>query len=78
MIDVASFRDRPIAVMGLGRSGLATAEALLASGARLAAWDESEAQRDAATARGIPLTDLGRSNSTFFVLWASQMKFDTT
>ncbi len=60
MIDVASFRDRPIAVMGLGRSGLATAEALLASGARLAAWDDGEAQRDAATARGIPLTDLGR------------------
>jgi UDP-N-acetylmuramoylalanine--D-glutamate ligase len=58
MIDVASFRDRPIAVMGLGRSGLAAAEALIASGALLAAWDDGAAQRDAAAARGIPLTDL--------------------
>ena len=46
MIDVASFRDRPIAVMGLGRSGLATAEALLASGA----WE------DWSTAENLPVS----------------------
>ncbi len=58
MIDVASFQDRSIAVMGLGKSGLAAAESLIASGARLLAWDDGAAARDAASARNIPLRDL--------------------
>ena len=60
MIGVTGFRDRPIAVMGLGRSGLAAAESLMASGALLAAWDDDAAGREAAVARGIPLTDLAQ------------------
>ncbi len=58
MIDVSAYRDRPIGVMGLGRSGLATARALAASGALVRAWDDGAAARDAAAAEGIPVVDL--------------------
>jgi UDP-N-acetylmuramoylalanine--D-glutamate ligase len=46
------------AVLGLGKSGLATAQSLLAAGAHVLAWDDHDASRKAALALGIPLTDL--------------------
>ncbi len=58
MIEVASFADRPVAVLGLARSGLAAAAALKVGGADVRAWDDAEAGREAARARGIALTDL--------------------
>jgi len=45
-------------VLGLGRSGLATARALAASGARVLAWDDDAAKRAEAEAAGIALGDL--------------------
>jgi UDP-N-acetylmuramoylalanine--D-glutamate ligase len=48
----------PVAVLGLGKSGLATARALAASGVEIAAWDDSATGRAAAAADGIPLVDL--------------------
>lgn len=47
-----------VAVLGLARSGLAAAEALLASGAEVWAWDDDEAKRARAEARGISCRDL--------------------
>ncbi len=47
-----------VALMGLGRSGLAAAEALTRSGAELWAWDDDPKRREAAAGRGIPLVDL--------------------
>src|SRR5689334_1924806 len=44
--------------MGLGKSGLATAEALRAAGAQVWAWDDSEARRAEAKARGFEPVDL--------------------
>lgn len=41
MITAKAFAGKHYAVYGLARSGLATAEALLASGARVTAWDEN-------------------------------------
>ena len=41
MITAKAFAGEHYAVYGLARSGLATVEALLASGARVTAWDES-------------------------------------
>ncbi len=58
MIKVASFADRPVAVMGLARSGLTAAAALKAGGADVRAWDDAEAGRAAARARGLAVTDL--------------------
>jgi UDP-N-acetylmuramoylalanine--D-glutamate ligase len=58
MIPVPAFRDRPVAVLGLGKSGLVAAQALAAGGARVVAWDDAPASRDAAAAAGVPVLDL--------------------
>lgn len=46
MITSPTFAGKTYAVLGLARSGLATVEALLASGARVTAWDSNESARD--------------------------------
>ena len=58
MIPITSFKDKRVAVFGLGGSGLATAEALAAGGATVVAWDDSEASREAAASRGITVEHL--------------------
>jgi UDP-N-acetylmuramoylalanine--D-glutamate ligase len=62
MIDVTGFKNERIAVLGLARSGLAAAEALKKGGARVLAWDDSAARRDAAAALGLPLADLAKTD----------------
>jgi UDP-N-acetylmuramoylalanine--D-glutamate ligase len=52
VIVARAFAGRRYAVLGLARSGLATVEALIASGAGVTAWDDREAARDAAMALG--------------------------
>ena len=47
MITSSAFDGKRYAVLGLARSGLATVEALLASGASVTAWDSNEAARAA-------------------------------
>ncbi len=46
MIISAAFSGKRYAVLGLARSGLAAAEALLASGAQVTAWDRQDVARD--------------------------------
>ena len=58
MIPVSSLHDRAVALFGLGGSGLATARALIAGGARVTAWDDSPASVEKAVAEGIPTGDL--------------------
>ena len=58
MIEVFPFADQPVAVFGLGRSGVSAAKALAAAGAEVWAWDDSEDQRAKAAAAGVPLVDL--------------------
>jgi UDP-N-acetylmuramoylalanine--D-glutamate ligase len=58
MILVPEFADRSVAVMGLGVAGLATVRALVASGADVRAWDDSEAQQEMARAEGASIVDL--------------------
>lgn len=58
MIPVSSFNDRAVALFGLGGSGLATARALIAGGARVTAWDDSPASVEKASAEGLPTGDL--------------------
>ncbi|MGH6653202.1 MAG: UDP-N-acetylmuramoyl-L-alanine--D-glutamate ligase [Sphingopyxis sp.] len=52
MITSRAFAGRRYAVLGLARSGLATVEALVASGAGVTAWDDREEARDDAMALG--------------------------
>ena len=57
MITSRAFAGRRYAVLGLARSGLATVEALVASGAGVTAWDTREEARDAAMALGADIGD---------------------
>ena len=57
MIKVTSFAHQTVAVFGLGRSGLAAAHALVAGGAHVQAWDDSEERRTSAHSAGIPVAD---------------------
>jgi len=58
MIDVFPFHGSPVAVLGLGRSGLSAARALAASGAAVMAWDDDEGRRRRAAEEGLPIVDL--------------------
>jgi UDP-N-acetylmuramoylalanine--D-glutamate ligase len=57
VITSRAFAGRRYAVLGLARSGLATVEALVASGAGVTAWDDREEARDAAMALGADIGD---------------------
>ncbi|MGR3514279.1 MAG: UDP-N-acetylmuramoyl-L-alanine--D-glutamate ligase [Paracoccaceae bacterium] len=58
MIPVQGVTGLRIAVLGLGRSGRATAHALQAGGATALCWDDSEAARSAAEEDGLTVHDL--------------------
>jgi UDP-N-acetylmuramoylalanine--D-glutamate ligase len=60
MIPVTTFAGRKLALFGLGASGIASASALLAGGADVIAWDDSEETAEKARAAGIPVADLRR------------------
>jgi UDP-N-acetylmuramoylalanine--D-glutamate ligase len=66
MTPATSFAGQSVALVGLGRSGLAAARALLAGGARLTAWDDDATSRTAAVAAAIPTEDLSASDWSRF------------
>ena len=65
MITARAFADKHYAVLGLARSGLATVEALLASGARVTAWDDKEEAR-AKVPKGAKIEDFVEGDLTQF------------
>lgn len=75
MIDVSKFvktlDGKPVAVFGLGVSGLASIEALTAATIKTLAWDDKESSRKAAEAKGAtcqPLTPETLSNCACLLL----------
>ncbi len=58
MIPLDFLKQQTIAVLGLGRSGLPTAEALTGAGATVLAWDDDALQRQKAAALGMTIADL--------------------
>jgi UDP-N-acetylmuramoylalanine--D-glutamate ligase len=58
MIDLSLFEGSTFAVLGLGKSGLATARALKAGGATAWVWDDSAKTREDARQSGFDLVDL--------------------
>ncbi len=54
---VASLNGKPVAVFGLGVSGLSSAKALMAAGADVAVWDDSEEKRNEAAKAGARLVE---------------------
>jgi UDP-N-acetylmuramoylalanine--D-glutamate ligase len=65
VIAARAFAGKHYAVYGLARSGLATVEALLASGARVTAWDGKEKARAKAPA-GVETADLDEADLSQF------------
>ena len=63
MIPVKGYEGANVAVLGLGRSGLATARALRAGGAEAICWDDNPAAREAAEAEGFTCRDLHKSGA---------------
>ncbi len=66
MIPVLGFEGKTVAVFGLGRTGLASARALVAGGARVAAWDENASARATAASEGFDLVDLANADWSEF------------
>lgn len=52
------YKGKTVAVLGLGKSGLTAARALLSAGARVLAWDDVEAARQQLAALGLEPVDL--------------------
>jgi UDP-N-acetylmuramoylalanine--D-glutamate ligase len=69
MIPVTTFKDAQVALFGLGGSGLATAQALVAGGARVTAWDDNPDSVAKAIAAGIVTADLRAID------WSAQAAF---
>ena len=65
MITAKAFAGKHYAVYGLARSGLATAEALLASGAKVTAWDSKEEARGK-TPAGAEIANLDEADLSQF------------
>ncbi|MCV2881325.1 UDP-N-acetylmuramoyl-L-alanine--D-glutamate ligase [Actibacterium sp. XHP0104] len=62
MIPVRGVEGAKLGVLGLGRSGLATARALRAGGAEAVCWDDNEAARAKAEAEGFVVADPTRGD----------------
>ncbi|WP_171210415.1 UDP-N-acetylmuramoyl-L-alanine--D-glutamate ligase [Ruegeria sp. HKCCA5426] len=60
MIPVKGFSGHKVAVLGLGRSGLAAARALRAGGAEPVCWDDNPAARETVEGEGFACADLLR------------------
>ena len=58
MISVQGYAGRKVAVLGLGRSGMATVRALKAGGAEVLAWDDSAEAQARLESEGLSPTKL--------------------
>jgi UDP-N-acetylmuramoylalanine--D-glutamate ligase len=63
MIPVRGHEGQGVAVLGLGRSGLATARSLAAGGAMPVCWDDNASARDKAEVEGFAIRDLSRAGA---------------
>jgi UDP-N-acetylmuramoylalanine--D-glutamate ligase len=66
MTPIESFRERQVALFGLGASGLAAVRALMAGGASVTAWDDAEGARAQAVAEGMNVADLSLADWSRF------------
>lgn len=63
MIPVKGYEGKRVAVLGLGRSGLATARALVEGGAEPLCWDDNPEARARAEAEGFACQDLAKQGA---------------
>ena len=71
-INLSNYAATPIAVMGLGKSGMAAATVLAEAGADVWAWDDALARRDDAVAAGLCVVDLHGADlaATAAIVWS--------
>ena len=62
MIKAKSVKGQKIAVLGLGRTGLSVALAMMEGGAEVLGWDDSQSALQNAEQNGIPTQDLSRNS----------------
>ena len=77
MITAKAWAGKHYAVYGLARSGLATVRALLASGARVTAWDEREEARNIilpGTGRGTMRSMVERGSPILTSFWERPLR----
>ena len=58
MFPATQFKNKSVAVFGLARSGISCAKALIAGGAQVFAWDDSEPSVEKARTEGLNITNL--------------------
>jgi len=63
-INLSSYTGRPVAILGLGKSGLSAAHVLKHHGADVRAWDDDPKKRTTAKKNGISLVNLTTSDMT--------------
>ncbi len=63
MIPVLGYEEQNVAILGLGRSGMATAKAVVAGGGEPICWDDSVEARAVAEAEGYTLRDLSKQGA---------------
>lgn len=68
MITAPAYQDKKIGVFGLARSGLAVVHSLVASGAKVFAWDDNAEARKAVRSYAVDLYDLDFSDLDALVL----------
>lgn len=72
MIDLkdyaASLNQKPVAVFGLGLSGLSAIRALIAAGIKVIAWDDQDSRRADAEKAGAEIRDLQQADFSIFAV----------
>ena len=64
MIKAGTFKNKNIAVFGLGRTGISAALSLKAGGANVYAWDDNAETNALAKEQGVPIVDLSKLDWT--------------
>ncbi|WP_455476479.1 UDP-N-acetylmuramoyl-L-alanine--D-glutamate ligase [Bartonella sp. B17] len=67
MISIECYKGQKVALFGLGRSGIAAAQALMSGGAEVVAWDDNLSGVKAASEVNIPIKDLRCEDWSKFV-----------
>lgn len=77
MIDLSHLKGRRYGVFGLGRTGLAAVQALVAGGAHVLAWDDNASQRKAAEDAGAELADFATAPLNYLeaIVWSPGAPF---
>lgn len=69
MIPITALKDKTVALFGLGGSGIATAKAIVAGGARIIAWDDNPDSVARAQSAGIATGDLRQADWSQFAVF---------